>query len=120
MHKLANSDATVGNGAGCCTHSLKRCDKSSLMRIRRRLLRRLHLAHQRHQQHGHNKTHSDDHERVFAAGLAAETGLPALGSTGFEVTASAVTGCTVSSTPIAVISFLMVSNRVFEPAFSTL
>lgn len=56
----------------------------------------------------------------LAAGFAEDApGLPAFGEVSGTI-ADAATGCTVSSTPSAFISFLMVSNRVFAPGFKAL
>ncbi|SCW78578.1 hypothetical protein SAMN03159473_01790 [Pseudomonas sp. NFACC52] len=57
----------------------------------------------------------------FAVGFDAATGgFPTFEVAALEATANVAIGCTVSSTPIAVINFLIVSNRVFAPDFSTL
>jgi hypothetical protein len=57
----------------------------------------------------------------FAVGFDAATGgFPTFEVAALEATANVAIGCTVSSTPSAVINFLIVSNRVFAPDFSTL
>lgn len=51
----------------------------------------------------------------FAVGFDAATGgFPAFGAAALEATANVLIGCTVRSTPIAVINFLMVSKRVLD------
>ena len=58
----------------------------------------------------------------FTAGLAAGLAAAGLAATALALEAATepAIGCTVNSRPIAVMSFLIVSNRVFAPFFSTL